>query len=201
MSLSSDTEAGGKATERDGAGQSVGPDIRALRKMRGQSLAELSTAIERSIGWLSGVERGQFEPSISDLRRIANAFEVPISFFFRNDDAPEAERGWIVRGAARHAIGSMETGLSEELLSPNLSGDFEMIRSVFAPRTERDGIPARAAQDGGYLISGRLDMWIGDSFFHLQAGDSFQFQNQPYRWRNPGDDPAVVIWIVSPPVY
>ncbi|TIR66907.1 MAG: XRE family transcriptional regulator, partial [Mesorhizobium sp.] len=24
---------------------------------------------------------------------------------------------------------------------------------------------------------------------------------KPFRWRNPGADPAVVIWVVSPPVY
>ncbi|TIW68840.1 MAG: XRE family transcriptional regulator, partial [Mesorhizobium sp.] len=24
---------------------------------------------------------------------------------------------------------------------------------------------------------------------------------KPFRWRNPGAEPAVVIWVVSPPVY
>ena len=194
------SDAGTNAGELAGR-HSVGPDIRTLRKLRGISLASLAKAIGRSIGWLSGVERGQFEPSIGDLRRIAGVFEVPISFFFRNDDAPEAERGIVVRAGSRHAIGSMETGLSEELLSPDLSGDFEMIRSVFAPGAEREDDSRRAAQDGGYLVSGRLDLWVGGKLFRLAAGDSFQFQNQPYRWRNPGDEPAVVIWVVSPPVY
>lgn len=182
-------------------GHSVGADIRALRKLRGLSLAALSSQIERSIGWLSGVERGQFEPSIGDLRRIAAALGMQIGFFFRNDAAPEDERGTVVRAGARHALGSMETGLTEELLSPDLSGDYEMLRSVFAPHAERNEPIRRAAQDGGYLVSGELVLSFDDREFHLRAGDSFQFQNRPYRWRNPGDEPAVVIWVVSPPLY
>lgn len=162
---------------------------------------ELAGAIDRSVGWQSGVERGQFEPSISDLRRIAGVFEIPISFFFRNEDAGPGERGTIVRARSRYALGSLETGLSEELLSPDLSGDFEMIRSVFAPGASSNEPTRRAAQDGGYLVRGELVLWIGERRHHLRAGDSFQFQNQPYRWHNPGDEAAVVIWIVSPPVY
>lgn len=179
----------------------VGVDIRALRKTRKMSLTELAAAINRSVGWLSQVERGQSEPSIQDLRQIAQIFDTPVSFFFRNEDAPEEERGWIVRAGARSQLGSSETGLIEELLSPDLSGDFEMIRSVFAPGAERDEIPARPTQDGGYLVRGRLDLWIDGQEFNLAEGDSFQFRQRPYRWRNPGDEPAIVIWVISPPLY
>ena len=92
-------------------------------------------------------------------------------------------------------------GITEELLSPDLSGDFEMIRSVFASGSSSDTIPARAAQDGGYLVSGSLNLWLGEEKFELKAGDSFSFQNQAYRWQNPGDEPAVAVWIISPPIY
>ena len=70
----------------------VGGDIRALRKSRKISLADLSAALGRSVGWLSQVERGLSEPAIQDLRAIAQFFEVPLSFFFRNEDAPKEER-------------------------------------------------------------------------------------------------------------
>jgi quercetin dioxygenase-like cupin family protein len=87
------------------------------------------------------------------------------------------------------------------LLSPDLAGDFEMIRSVFAPGAVSEFIPARAAQDGGYVVSGRFNLWVGDKLFELKAGDSFGFKNQEYRWQNPGDEQAVVIWVISPPIY
>lgn len=180
---------------------SVGEDVRALRKLRGMTLTEVAERLDRSIGWLSQVERGQTEPSITDLRKTAALFEVPLSFFFRNHDAPEEERGLVVRKANRTTLGSREGGLVEELLSPDLSGEFEMIRSVFAPGAETDNVPARPAQDGGYIVSGRLDLWIDGKKFELSEGDSFQFQNCEYRWCNPGDSETLVIWIISPPVY
>lgn len=184
-----------------GATSQVGDDIRALRKARSMTIADLAASLGRSIGWLSQVERGQTEPAIADLKKVARLFGIPVSFFFRNETAPERERGKIVRAASRAVLGSNEDGLTEELLSPDLSGDFEMIRSVFAPGAASEQFPSRAAQDGGYLVSGRLNMWIADEQFELRAGDSFGFQNQSYRWQNPGDEPCIVIWVISPPIY
>jgi transcriptional regulator with XRE-family HTH domain len=179
----------------------VGEDIRAFRKARSMTIAELALALGRSVGWLSQIERGQTEPAIADLKKISRIFGIPVSFFFRNEAAPERERGHIVRAASRAVLGSNEDGITEELLSPDLAGDFEMIRSIFAPGALSEVIPARAAQDGGYVVSGRFNLWVGDRLFELKAGDSFGFKNQDYRWQNPGDEQAVVIWVISPPIY
>lgn len=179
----------------------VGADIRSLRKSRGMTLSDLCGALGRSVGWLSQVERGQTDPSIPDLKSIAAIFAVPVSFFFRNDDAPEKERGWIVRAGSRAVMGSSEDGLKEELLSPDLGGDYEMIRSIFEPGAVRGLMPARDTQDGGFVVCGELELTIGSNTYMLKAGDSFQFDRQPYGWRNAGDVPAEVIWIISPPIY
>jgi len=180
----------------------VGSDIRALRKSRGSTLKELSSAVGRSVGWLSQVERGQATPSVPDLAAIAAHFGLNISFFFRSASQHSEERGLVLRSADRTALGSSQAGLIEELLSPTLGGKFEMIRSTFAPRSSSGGHKAaRKAEDGGVLISGRLTLWIGQLEVKLEPGDSFQFVEQMYGWRNDDDEPAVALWIVSPPVY
>ena len=46
-----------------------------------------------------------------------------------------------------------------------------------------------------------LELWIGERRFHLAAGDSFRIRREPFRWRNPGKDKAVVVWVIAPPVY
>ena len=56
----------------------AGVDIRALRKGRGMTITELAGHLGRSTGWLSQVERGQTEPAIADLRRLAKLFNIPI---------------------------------------------------------------------------------------------------------------------------
>lgn len=180
----------------------IGEDIRALRRSRKVTLSTLSGAVGRSVGWLSQVERGQTVPSVRDLGRIAEFFGIGISVFFRSFSRREEERGVVLRASDRTSIGSSESGLTEELLSPTLGGSFEMIRAIFAPHSTSEGrLPARQAEDGGVVVSGRLTLLIGDLEVVLEPGDSFQFARSDYAWRNDGDVPAEVVWIVSPPIY
>jgi transcriptional regulator with XRE-family HTH domain len=180
---------------------SIGATLRTLRKSRGLTLADLSLVVGRSQGWVSQVERNISEISISDLRRIADAFEVPVGLFFHNEDAPDDERGRVVRARARHALGNQTDGLIEELLSPDLGGSFEMVRSIFEAGAELPEPQKRQTEEAGYIISGVLDIWMDEQLFRLEAGDSFRLNGERYRWRNPGSDAAVVIWVISPPVY
>lgn len=179
----------------------VGADLRALRKSRGVKLVELAEATGRSIGWLSQVERGLSIPTINDLRMLAEYFDAPLSLFFGDPTAPPHERGHIVRGSAGRSLGAPEGGLTEMLLSPDLGGAFEIVRSVFDAHAELEAPQKRPTEEAGYVISGELELWIGERHFWLKSGDAFRFRNEPHRWRNPGDTEAVVLWIIAPPVY
>ncbi|MBT9385410.1 XRE family transcriptional regulator [Pseudooceanicola sp. CBS1P-1] len=180
----------------------LGADIRALRRSRNMTLQAVTSVIGRSPAWLSLIERDLTRPSIGDLELIAQVFDVSISFFFRSEAQDPREQGVVVRAARRARLGSDESGLVEELLSPTLGGGFQMIRSVFAPRASSGGPRRRRPkEDGGVLVAGRLTLCIGDRRFDLETGDSFQFSDDTYEWENPHDQPAEVIWVISPPVY
>lgn len=179
----------------------VGADLRALRRARGLTLAALATRVERSVGWLSQVERDLAEPSLGDLRRLAAALDQPLSLFFGAADGPAAERGHVVRAGARRTLGTAAEGLTEQLLSPDLGGAFEIVRSVFDPGAARPHDVTRPTEEAGYVVSGRLVLTIAGQDHHLDPGDSFRIRGEPFRWANPGSDPAVVIWVIAPPVY
>ena len=185
----------------DATAEALGNDVRGLRKSRGLTLNELALKIGRSVGFISQVERGLSSPSIDDLRAIAAALDVPTSWFFANESQNEDELGLIVRADSRRVLGTAETGIVEELLSPDLGGTFEMFRSVFQPGAEMKTPVLRHTEEAGYVVSGNLKFCIDDKWFDLNEGDSFRFEDKPYRWKNPGDEPAIVIWVVSPPVY
>jgi transcriptional regulator with XRE-family HTH domain len=176
-------------------------DLRALRKARGLTLAQIGARLSRSIGWLSQVERGLSIPSLTDLRAFADVFGVPLSLFFGHEAENDGERGLIVRSGRRRSLGTSDSGLVEELLSPDLGGSFEMLRSVFAPGAELAEIALRQTEEAGYVVSGRFDIEIDGVWHHLTEGDSFRFAAKPFRWKNLHAEPAVVIWVVSPPVY
>lgn len=179
----------------------LGADLRALRKVRGLTLSDMATSLGRSVGWLSQVERDLSEPSITDLRHIAAALDVPTSLFFGQAPAPAEEVGFVVRKEARRPIGSNVAGLVEELLSPDLTDDFEMVHSTFEPHSVIGERVTRPTQEVGYLISGKLDLEVGDRAFTIHPGDSFRIRGEPFRWINPYDEPAVAIWVIAPPIY
>jgi len=180
--------------------RTLGADIRALRKARGLTLAELGHVLGRSVGWLSQVERDKSEPSITDLRFIAKALDVSVSSLFRSA-APENEQGMIVRRDARRPIGSRPDGLVEELLSPDLTDDFEVVHSTFEAHSEIKDPVSRPTQEVGYIVAGQLDLWIAGRTYSLDAGDSFRIRGEPFRWMNPYAAPCVAIWVIAPPVY
>lgn len=176
-------------------------DLRALRKARGLTLSEIALKLGRSVGWASQVERGLSTPSIDDLKALAELFGVPLSLFFAHDAPDEAERGVVVRAGHRRSLGTSESGLVEELLSPDLGGSFEVLRSIFAPGAERKKRTTRPTEEAGYLVSGVFEVEIDGIWHRLEPGDSFRFAAKPFRWKNPSAEPAVVIWVISPPVY
>jgi len=182
------------------ASSSLGADLRALRKARDLSLAELALSLGRSVGWLSQVERDLTRPSIADLRHIATRLGVPLSILFGRTGALQTEQGYVVRKETRRQIGE-SGGLIEELLSPDLTDDFEVLHSTFEPGAVLKKPQQRPTQEVGYLISGKLDLWIGDAAFTIKVGDSFRIRGEPHRWANPYENPAVAIWVIAPPVY
>lgn len=138
---------------------------------------------------------------MDDLNAIANFFDLDVSFFFRSSSPSEGERAIVRRHADRVPIGSFVKGLKEELLSPGLGGAFEVLTSYFEPHQVGErSTPARSTEEGGVVVSGHLTLTVGDVIVDLEPGDSFQFADSEYSWKNEGDEQAVVIWIISPPL-
>ena len=179
----------------------LGADLRALRKARGLTLVDVAERMNRSVGWLSQVERDKSQLSIADLRRLASMYEVSVSMLFRHAAAPAHEAGHVVRHTARRPIGATIDGLTEELLSPDLTDDFEMVHSTFAPGSRLDEAVERPTQEVAWQVSGRLDVEIAGRTHSIGPGDSFRIRGEPFRWANPYDQPAVAIWVIAPPVY
>ena len=51
--------------------QTLGADIRALRKARGLTLSDLAERLGKSVGWLSQVGRDLSEPTMEEIKALA----------------------------------------------------------------------------------------------------------------------------------
>jgi len=181
----------------DGPEGAVGKQIRELRKARGQTLIELAGHIGRSVGHLSELERGISPITIETLSRIAEALDVSVSWFF---SAPSSEKlpesRYVIRKGHRREINLSSAGLREELLSPNLTGSIQMVLTTFAPGSGTgDKGRMRKGDEGGFVVSGQLELVIDDQTILLEAGDSFQLPGPGnHCCRNPGTADAVIVW-------
>ena len=171
----------------------LGEQIRQLRKLRKLSLQQLSEATGRSIGFLSQLERGKSQPSVSDLNKLATALAVPYGVFF--SQAPAHERGLVVRQAHRPVLHYAE-GVSDALLSPGFGGGLQLMLTRFAPGASSGPQSlSHGGDQGGMVLCGQLELWVDEQCHLLAAGDSFSFNSsRPHHYRNPGDEETQVMW-------
>jgi transcriptional regulator with XRE-family HTH domain len=183
--------------------RALGKQIRELRKARGMTLADLADRAGMSVSFLSQVERSISNPSVIALHEISRALDVNISWFFANGNpGPDDERDYVVRAGHRRKV-AYDGGAVDELLSSNLNGQLELLLSRLPPGSMSGERPyAHGGDEGGVVIAGQLELWIGNKHFLLGEGDSFTFASSlPHRYGNPGTAETMVIWAITPPTY
>lgn len=180
----------------------IGTQIRELRKIKNMTLQQLAQAAGISIGYLSQIERNHSQLPIGILRKISDVLGIHMNWFFQSaPDVPAQERDIIVRAHNRRRLTFTGIGIEEELLSPNLSGPLELLLSTIQPGAD-SGEYNHDGAEAGLVISGRLDLWVGDQFFQLEKGDSFSFKStEVHRCANSGTEPAEIVWVITPPHY
>jgi transcriptional regulator with XRE-family HTH domain len=180
----------------------IGEQIRALRRIKGLTLQQLADQAGISIGYLSQIERNRSKLTIGILKRISNLLGIQMSWFFQPGAlGPIDERNLIVRADRRRKMSFTGTGISEELLSPNLEGPLEVLLSTIEPGADSDFYSHDGAE-AGLVLEGTLDLWIGEKFFRLERGDSFAFRStEQHRCANSSNAATKVVWIITPPHY
>ncbi|MDF1791206.1 MAG: XRE family transcriptional regulator [Thalassobaculaceae bacterium] len=179
----------------------IGRQIRDLRRSRGLTLSALGRIVGRSVGHLSELERGGGRIRLDVLDSISRALDVSISYFFSAPDPKESpESEIVVRKAHRREINLRQSGVHEQLLSPHLAGQLEMVLTTFSPGSGTgDGGRQRKGDEGGLVLSGVLELKVDDHGpIVLEAGDSFQLTGNGRHWcHNPGPGDAVIVWSFS----
>ncbi len=180
----------------------IGERLRELRKAKGLTLRDVATAAGISVSYLSQIERNVSRLPIGVLKTISDALGVNMNWFFqRGMQGPPEERDIIVRAANRQNLSFTGLGITEELLSPNLSGPLELLISTIHPDADSEYYSHDGAE-AGMVLSGTLELWVGDQHFVLRKGDSFAFAStERHRCANHGTIAVKVLWVITPPHY
>lgn len=177
----------------------LGKKIREKRKERGKSLSELAALTGLTASFLSQVERDVAEPSITSLRKIAEALDVPIFYFLLNSDGYSP----VVRKGNRKTLKFPRSHLSFELLSPDLNRQMEIMMATLEPGTCTCEQPlAHPGEECVVVLEGAMDIEIGDESYHLEEGDSiYYYCAVPHRITSVGDKNLVFLSAITPPAF
>lgn len=178
----------------------LGTILHDLRKEKKLSIRALSEMAGVSTGMISQIERGHASPSLRSLRMLGAAMHVPVSIFFSSTKVRPEEGKYIVRRDKRQLL-KLSGSVMKELMSPSTLELLEIFNVTLQPGGESGPEPySHAGEKAGIIISGSLELWLDGKPYHLEQGDTCQFQGAiPHRYCNRGQEPANVIWVLTPP--
>jgi transcriptional regulator with XRE-family HTH domain len=163
----------------------VGSRLRILREERGISMRALARRSGLSANALSMIERGLTSPSVSTLHKLANALEVPITAFFRQ----ESPRSKVVfRKSSERVRTPFMRGLWEGLGGEAFIGQIEpfMLTLESGGSSGTRGM-LHTGHEFVFCLHGQLEYDVDNQRYLLESGDSLIFAAQlNHRWRNPG---------------
>lgn len=174
----------------------VAENVKRIRERKKLTLdaAAAATGVSRSM--LAQIEKGDVNPTISVLWKIANGYKV--SFTSLVEQA--RERPMVVRDTSVTPIiedegryANYPTFLFEEQKS------FETYRIYIQPEGHLKAQPhLPGSEEYVTVFSGRVEIGVGEEVYTLETGDSLRFPaDQPHSYCNPGKEEtrlSMLIW-------
>jgi transcriptional regulator with XRE-family HTH domain len=175
----------------------LGRVIRGARRDKHLSLEELAGRSGVSSGLLSQIERGFGNPSFVTLSKIAVALDISMATFYQG---PPTNGQVIVTKEDRKVLTLPADGITYQLLTPDFKGPYTMTRSTIPPNFNNADRPmTHEGKEVYHVLSGRLEIVVGDQTFILTEGDALTFDATiPHSLRNPTGRRAEVITANSP---
>lgn len=178
----------------------IGKKVQEFRVKRGISIRELSQNSNVTPSMLSQIERGLVNPSINTLKQIAQALDMPMFLFFKEDGGKEI----IVRRDNRKTIGHPgQRDVLYELLTPDVSGSIEFCMMTIPPRSGGESVlQSHTGEEAAYVIEGPVEVVVDETSYTLETGDSIRIAAMSvHNWINHMDAPVKVIFAVTPPSF
>ncbi|TDC90828.1 XRE family transcriptional regulator [Saccharopolyspora aridisoli] len=161
----------------------VGPRLRALRRQRETTLADLSNATGISVSTLSRLESGSRKPTLELLLPLAKAHGVTLDELV---DAPPT-------GDPRVHMRPVKRGGLTMLPLTRRAGGIQAYKLVLPAGSGRNE-PEPQTHEGYewlYVLNGRLRMVLGEHDVVLSPGEAAEFDTRVPHWFGAADDQAV----------
>jgi transcriptional regulator with XRE-family HTH domain len=174
----------------------LGKRLRAERIRQSSTLKQVEGKSGVSATHISQIERGITWPTVNALNKISRALERNMSFFLEEIELPEIS---IVCGDRDPIILCEKPRVVMRPLTNGIPGGklhFYLLEAESSNGS--DGYITDHVHEGdecGCVLSGNLEVKIGDEIFNLKQGDSIHFSaTKQHGIRNIGDGTSRSIW-------
>jgi quercetin dioxygenase-like cupin family protein len=180
----------------------VGKAIRTLRKEKGLSLRELSRLAGLSTSFLSMVERGRSSLALTSLNNVAKALDTDLAELFTSERKVR-ESHPLPHVSRADEDGRLSISSSQrvyKVLSPRAPGlILEPLLVTIQPDSGREEPYSHEGEEFAYVIEGELIFTVDGEEYRLGPGDSIHvLPTVPHAIRNDTDEPAKVLWVLTP---
>jgi len=123
-----------------------------------------------------------------------------IDFFLDNQDEEDEV---VVRKDQRATIGfNMGYAVIESLVRNTENKRMQPHYNRIRPGGGSNGEYTHEGEEFGIVLTGELELTVGDRVYYVKEGDSFYFPStQPHGFYNKGESDTIVIWVASPPSF
>jgi len=203
----------------------LGSRLKDVRLKAGLTLRELARQADVSPSFVSQIENGKSQPSVSTLYAFAQLLNVSIDELFDqrgvDPSQPPLVEGWgpdgdknptnawhpseyanrvsVVHPSHRsHLV--MADGVEWERLAATPEHAVNFMKITYAPgatSTAGGDLVGHEGFEYGYVLRGRLEVTVGSEIFTLNEGESLGFDSSiPHVLRNVGEGEFEGIWFV-----
>ncbi|WP_435167719.1 helix-turn-helix domain-containing protein [Paenibacillus glycanilyticus] len=166
----------------------IGSTIRAIRKRKNITIAQICDETGLSQGFMSQVETNKTSPSIATLESISNALKVPLAYLLLD----KKEKLQLVRKEERRITTSGPDNLKVSHLSS--TKNVHMMIVELPPGASTGENHAHEGEEVHVVIQGTIYIEQGEDAAELNAGDSFSWNAcTPHTVKNIGADTAIVM--------
>jgi transcriptional regulator with XRE-family HTH domain len=178
----------------------IGSRLKAAREKAGLSQRTLARRSGVSNGTISLIEQNKTSPSVASLKRLLDTVSMSLVEFF--DDESLADEKYFFRAEELTEYGSGKVFFNQ--VGANVPGrQLQILRERYLPKGDTGkSMLSHAGEEGGIILSGQIEITVGDQVAVLSEGDAYYFDsNIPHRFRNRGSDECEVISVCTPPTF
>jgi len=189
----------------------VGKRLKEAREAKGLSQRQLASRSGVTNGTISMIEQNRSSPSVGSLKKVLEGISMSLSeffsaekeageeYFFASDELKELSPGALSKIGA---TGNLDQASFRQVGDASRHS-LQVLYECYPSGTDTgEDMLRHEAEEAGVVISGEIEVTVGDRVQVLKAGDAYLFDSRlPHRFRNISDTDCVIVSACTPPSF